>query len=68
MPVSRVNHKKQEAKWNGNVAVVTFHSDFHLKFDDDLAVVNDQISLVFVKIENGDWKIVYEPHSPMNVG
>ena len=48
----------------GDVANVTFHSDFHLKFGEDLAVVNDQISLLFVKVGN-DWKIVHEHHSPL---
>jgi len=48
-----------------NVAVVTFHSDFHLQFEEEKAVVNDQISLVFVKNSNGDWKIVHEHHSPL---
>ena len=37
------------AIYHGNVAVVTFHSDFHLQFEENLALVNDQISLVFVK-------------------
>lgn len=54
------------AVYHGNVAVVTFHSDFHLKFGEDLAVVNDQISLVFAKNNDGDWKIVHEHHSPLN--
>lgn len=48
----------------GDVANLTFHSDFHLKFGDDLVVVNDQISLLFVKTANG-WKIVSEHHSPL---
>lgn len=56
------------AVYYGNVAVVTFHSDFHLKFGEDLAVINDQISLVFVKTADGEWKIVHEHHSPLNVG
>lgn len=56
------------AVYYGNVAVVTFHSDFHLKFGEDLAVVNDQISLVFVKTTNGEWKIVHEHHSPLSEG
>jgi ketosteroid isomerase-like protein len=56
------------AVYYGNVAVVTFHSDFHLQFEDDLVVVNDQISLVFVKNNQGDWKIVHEHHSPLNAG
>ena len=48
----------------GDVANVTFHSDFHLKFDEDLAVVNDQISLLFLNTDNG-WRIVHEHHSPL---
>ena len=62
---------KMEAKdmkvavYYGNVAVVTFHSDFHLQFEEDLAIVNDQISLVFVKNNQGEWKIVHEHHSPL---
>lgn len=50
----------------GDVANVTFHSDFHLKFGEDLAVVNDQISLLFVKNNDGQWRIVAEHHSPLN--
>lgn len=53
------------AVYHGNTAVVTLHSDFHLEFEDDMAVVNDQISLVFVKNSMGDWKIVHEHHSPL---
>jgi len=49
----------------GDVANVTFHSDFQLKFGADLVVVNDQISLLFVKTNNG-WKMVAEHHSPLN--
>lgn len=49
----------------GDVANMTFHSDFHLKFGEDLVVVNNQISLLFVKTEDG-WKIVHEHHSPLN--
>lgn len=48
----------------GDVANVTFHSDFHLKFGEDLVVVNDQISLLMVKTEKG-WKLVHEHHSPL---
>ena len=48
----------------GDVANVTFHSDFHLKFGDDLVVVNDQITLLFVRTQNG-WKMVHEHHSPL---
>ena len=53
------------AVYYGKVAVVTFHSDFYLQFEEEKAVVNDQISLVFVKNSNGDWKIVHEHHSPL---
>lgn len=54
------------AVYHGNVAVVTFHSDFHLQFEEEMAVVNDQISLVFAKNNRGEWKIVHEHHSPLN--
>lgn len=50
----------------GDVANVTFHSDFHLMFEEDLAVVNDQISLLFVNTDKG-WKIVHEHHSPLKM-
>jgi ketosteroid isomerase-like protein len=50
----------------GDVANVTFHSDFHLKFGEDLVVVNDQITLLFVKTKNG-WKMVHEHHSPLKI-
>ena len=49
----------------GDVANVTFHSDFHLKFGEDLVVVNNQITLLFVKTD-GAWKLVHEHHSPLN--
>ena len=49
----------------GDVANLTFHSDFHLKFGADLVVVNDQITLLFVKTKDG-WKMVHEHHSPLN--
>lgn len=48
----------------GDVANLTFHSDFHLKFGEDLVIVNDQITLLFVKTKNG-WKMVHEHHSPL---
>jgi ketosteroid isomerase-like protein len=50
----------------GDVANLTFHSDFHLKFGEDLVVVKDQISLLFVKTDKG-WKIVSEHHSPLKI-
>lgn len=54
----------QIAVFYGNVANMTFHSDFHLKFGNDLVIVNEQTSLLFVKT-NGQWKIVHEHHSPL---
>ncbi len=48
----------------GDVANLTFHSDFHLKFGEDLVIVNDQITLLFVKTDKG-WKMVHEHHSPL---
>ncbi len=50
----------------GDVANVTFHSDFQLMFGDELAVVNNQITLLFVKTDDG-WKLVHEHHSPLNI-
>jgi len=50
----------------GDVANLTFHSDFHLKFGEDLAVINNQITLLFVKTNDG-WKLVHEHHSPLNM-
>ncbi len=51
----------------GDVANLTFHSDFHLKFGEDLVIVNDQITLLFVKTDTG-WKMVHEHHSPLKKG
>lgn len=48
----------------GNVANLTFYSDFQLKFGKDLVVVNDQITLLFVKTADG-WKMVHEHHSSL---
>jgi ketosteroid isomerase-like protein len=48
----------------GDVANLTFHSDFQLKFGKDLVVTNDQITLLFVKTADG-WKMVHEHHSPL---
>ena len=45
-------------------ATLTFHSDFHLKFGEELVIVNDQITLLFVKTKDG-WKMVHEHHSPL---
>ena len=48
-----------------NVANVTLHTDFHLKFGEDLAVINEQMTLLFIKTKKG-WKIVHEHHSALN--
>ena len=48
----------------GDVANVTFHSDFHLKFEEDLAVINNQVSLLFLNTQDG-WRIIHEHHSPL---
>jgi len=50
----------------GDVANLTFHSDFQLMFGEDLAVVINQITLLFVKTDDG-WKLVHEHHSPLNI-
>ncbi|SIQ64387.1 YybH family protein [Maribacter ulvicola] len=49
----------------GDVANLTFHSDFELKFGEDVVIVNDQITLLFVRTTDG-WKMVHEHHSPLN--
>ncbi len=49
----------------GDVANLTFHSDFHLKFGEDLVIIKEQTSLLFVRTNTG-WKIVHEHHSPLN--
>jgi ketosteroid isomerase-like protein len=63
--VVKLDAKDMNIAVYGDVANVTFHSDFHLKFGEDLVVVNNQISLLFVK-SNDEWKIVHEHHSPLN--
>ncbi len=62
--VVKMDAKDLKVAVYGDVANVTFQSDFHLKFGDDLTVVNDQITLLFVKTDDG-WKIVHEHHSPL---
>jgi len=51
------------AVYYGNVANVTFISDFELLIGGNLNIVNNLITLVFVKTD-GEWKIVHEHHSP----
>ena len=50
----------------GDVANLTFHSDFQLRFGEEIVVVNDQITLLFVKTSDG-WKLVHEHHSPLSL-
>lgn len=49
----------------GDVANVTLHTDFHMIFGEDSVVVNDQVTLLFVRTDKG-WKIVHEHHSPLS--
>ncbi|PCJ94760.1 MAG: hypothetical protein COA50_10215 [Flavobacteriaceae bacterium] len=63
--VVKFNYNDLKIAVYDNVANVTFHSDFHFKFGEDDVVVNDQITLLMVKTENG-WKCVHEHHSPLN--
>ncbi len=63
--VEKFDAKDLQIAVYGDVANVTFHSDFHLKFEEELVVVNDQITLLFVKTKDG-WKMVHEHHSPLN--
>ncbi len=54
------------AVYYGNVANVTFTSDFELIHKEFGPItVNDRITLLFVKTK-GKWKIVHEHHSPSN--
>jgi len=53
------------AVYYGNVANLTFISDFELWIDKDLVPVKNLITLLFVKTK-GEWKMVHEHHSPAN--
>ena len=63
--VVKLDAKDLQIAVYGDVANMTFHSDFHLKFGEDLVIVNNQITLLFVKTDDG-WKIVHEHHSPLS--
>ena len=57
------------AVYYGNVANLTFISDFILNNDPELKIehdytVNNLITLLFVKTK-GEWKMVHEHHSPL---
>ena len=53
------------AVYYGNVANVTFISDFELRIGGVLHPVKNLITLLFVKTK-GEWKMVHEHHSPAN--
>jgi len=56
------------AVYGGNVANLTFHSDFELDFGDGIPFpVKNQITLLFVRTNDG-WKMVHEHHAPLNQG
>lgn len=58
-------HDPKIAVYGGNVANLTFHSDFELDFGDGIPFpVKNQITLLFVRTNNG-WKMVHEHHSPL---
>jgi len=54
------------AVYYGNVANLTFISDFELLIGGVLHPVNNLITLLFVKTD-GAWKMVHEHHSPVTV-
>jgi len=51
------------AVYYGNVANLTFISDFELLISGELHTVNNLITLLFIKTGD-DWKLVHEHHSP----
>ena len=53
------------AVYYGNVANVTFLSDFILEIGGEEITINNLITLLFVKTK-GEWKIVHEHHSPVS--
>jgi hypothetical protein len=52
------------AVYFGNVANLTFISDFELRIGGELHAVENLITLLFVKTK-GEWKMVHEHHSPV---
>ncbi len=64
--VAKFDMKDTKVAVYGDVANVTFHTDFHLQFEEDLAVINNQVSLLFLNTKDG-WRIVHEHHSPLNM-
>ena len=55
------------AVYYGNVANLTFISDFELLIGEVLHPVKNLITLLFIKT-HGEWKMVHEHHSPVTVG
>jgi hypothetical protein len=53
------------AVYYGNVANVTFISDFILEVGAEEWTINNLITLLFVKTK-GEWKMVHEHHSPVS--
>jgi hypothetical protein len=53
------------AVYYGNVANLTFISDFELWIGGELITVENLITLLFVKTK-GEWKMVHEHHSPVS--
>jgi len=53
------------AVYYGNVANLTFTSDFELIIGGNLHPVKNLITLLFVK-KQGEWKMVHEHHSPVS--
>jgi hypothetical protein len=51
------------AVYYGNVANLTFISDFELIIGGEVNTIHNLITLLFVKT-NGEWKMVHEHHSP----
>lgn len=54
------------AVYYGNVANLTFISDFILQIGGTEYTVNNLITLLFIKT-NGEWKMVHEHHSPADI-
>ena len=57
----------QVAVYYGNVANLTFHSNFLLVIGGEEVKVRKQITLLFVKTK-GEWKMVHEHHSDLKAG
>ncbi len=62
-----IDETMKVAVYYGNVANVTFVSDFILMHKEHGEItVNNQVTLLWVKIK-GKWKMVHEHHSPSNL-